>query len=257
LSFVAATILLAYVLARFIELPERETTLQLFGVYFPFRLNVHTMVALIVAAITATGAEWFLRSHPALGSQSTWQRWLLPSLTAWVIRVPLIRLPSGPTWWLGLGLGGLLIFLVLLAEYIVIDPNDPRRMFAVPGLTALSYALFLMLAVSLRQWELRLIFLLAAMVPALFLIVLRSFRLRLGHWAVLPGVVVTLVIGQYTTALHYLPLSPLTFGLLVTTPAYGLTIFAESLVEGSSWKKAIWEPLLVVLLIWGGAQWMT
>ena len=84
LSMLTATILLAYALAHFIDLPGRELALQLPGIYLSVQVNVQTFVGPLVAALTASGANWLLRDHPAIGGQSTMEHWLLPALTAWV-----------------------------------------------------------------------------------------------------------------------------------------------------------------------------
>ena len=127
LSVLAATILLAYALARFVNLPGYELAIQLPGVYLSVEINVRTFVTLLVAGLTASGADWLLRDHPALGDRSTLEHWLLPALTAWVIGIPLFQTPPGPIWWAGFALGGGLLMLVLVAEYIAVDPEDIRQ----------------------------------------------------------------------------------------------------------------------------------
>lgn len=57
LSILAATILLAYALASFIDMPGRELSLQLPGVYLEVQFNTRTFVAVLVAGLTATGAD--------------------------------------------------------------------------------------------------------------------------------------------------------------------------------------------------------
>ena len=72
LSILSAAILLAYAASRFVELPPRELGLQLPGFYLAVELNIHTVVALLVAGLTATGADLLLRDHPALGEKGQW-----------------------------------------------------------------------------------------------------------------------------------------------------------------------------------------
>src|SRR4030043_1005809 len=118
LSVLSAVILLSYALARFIDLPERDLSLQLPGIFLPIKLNIQTAVALLVAGLTATGAEWLLRQHPHASGHSILEHWLLPSMTSLVIGLPLLRLPFGLQWLAGFVIGGTLLMLVLLAEYI-------------------------------------------------------------------------------------------------------------------------------------------
>ena len=113
LSVLAAMILLAYALTRFIDLPAREIAVQLPGFYLAYQINVRTIVAMLAAGLTATGADWMLQEHPALKNKGTFEHWLLPALTAWVIGLPLYQLPNGPLWWAGFLIGGVLLMAVL------------------------------------------------------------------------------------------------------------------------------------------------
>lgn len=266
LSVLAATILLAYALARFINLPERELAVQLPGVYLSVQINIHTIVALLVAGLTASGADWLLRDHPALdrhnpgkrgapsGKQSTLEHWLLPALTAWVIGLPLSQLPPGPMWWAGFALGGGVLMLVLVAEYIVVDPEDIRQPPAAAGLTAVSFALYLALAVALRFAGIRLFLLLPALSITAGLVSLRAMHLRLhGRWAFVQAAVIALIIGQIAAALHYWPLAPVTYGMVLLGPAYALTSLISSLEEAEPLRKALIEPLAVLIIVWGTA----
>ena len=114
-------ILLAYAASRFVNIPPRELGLQLPGFYLAFQFNIHTFVALLVAGITATGADIMLRDHPGLENKRTWEHWLLPALTAWTLGIPLNQLPIGLQWLISFAIGGALLMLVLIAEYIAVS----------------------------------------------------------------------------------------------------------------------------------------
>ncbi len=256
LSVLAATILLAYALARFVQLPQLELATQLPGFYFSISLNIQTVVAIIVAGLTASGADWLLHDHPARGEQNTIEHWLLPALTAWVIGLPLLQLPIGPLWWGGIALGGGLLMLVLLAEYIVVDPDDIRQPPAAAALTAVSFALYLALVVGLRLANLRLFLLIPALSTAACLVSLRTLHLRLHErWLFLPALVIALMIAQLAAALHYWPISPVSYGLILLGPAYALTSLVSGLEDGAPFSETIREPLIVLTLIWLIALW--
>jgi hypothetical protein len=251
-------ILLAYAASRFVNLPPRELGLQLPGFYLGFQLNIHTLVALLVAGITAAGADLMLRDHPGLGNKRTWEHWLLPALTAWTLGIPLNRLPIGPQWLVSFAIGGALLMLVLIAEYIAVDPEDERFPLASAGLTAVSYALFLILAIALRASGIRLFLILLALALASGLVCLRTLHLRLsGRWLLLPALAITLIVAYITAALHYWPLSPITFGLAVLAPAYSLTSLVGGLYEGQPLSRAIIEPGIVLFAVWGAAVWIS
>jgi hypothetical protein len=258
LSILSAAILLAYAASRFVDIPGVDLGMQLPGFYLDIEINIHTVVALMVAGLTAAGADLLLRDHPALGEKRTVEHWLLPALTSWTLGIPLNQLPVGPQWMMSFAVGGALLMLVLVAEYIAVDPADERYPLASAALTAFSYALFLILAISLDSSGLRLYLILPALVMAAGLVSLRTLHLRLnGQWLYLPTFVIIIILAGITAALHYWPLSPITYGLLILGPAYSLTSLIGALCEGQRLRKAIVEPGIVLLVVCGTAIWIT
>lgn len=147
--------------------------------------------------------------------------------------------------------------LVLVAEYIAVDVNDDRFPLASAGLTAVSYALFLILAITLRSADLRLYLILPALAIASGLASLRTLNLRLqGRWLYLPTLAITLIVVGIISALHYWPLSPITYGLLILGPAYSLTSLIGAFSEGQPLRRAIIEPGVVLIAVWGTALWV-
>lgn len=251
LSILAASILLAYALLPFIQIPERNLSIQISGISFDFPFSFSTIIAILTASLAAAGTDMLLHDHPRLGRQRTFQHWLIPAMTAWVIGVPLTSLEVGMQWWAVFAFGGLLFVLVLVSEYIVVDPYDTRYGPASVGLTAVSYALFLILTITLAESGTRLYVLIPGLTLAIFLITLRNLYLRLGsRWCVSWALGIALVIGQVTTALHYLPIPSLRFGLVILGLAYALSSVAGSIEEGRPWSTLWIEPavMLVVLL---------
>jgi hypothetical protein len=236
ISVLAATTLLAYTLTRFAKLPPSEYSIQLSWIYLVVQVDIRTLVSLLVAGLAAAGADWLVHQHPALERRDALQHWWLPALSAWAIGILLYGLPDNPIWWIGLIVGGVTLTLVLIAEYITVDPDDTYHPLATAGLTALSFSLFLALSISLHAASLRAFLLAPAITVTTALIALRVLLLRLhGRWAIVPAFTVALVSGQFSAALHYWPLSSIRFGLMLTGIVYALT----SLVL---WGAAIWMP---------------
>jgi len=252
LSVVVATVLLAYAMTPYVSLPDRFIALQLPGFLFEARLNFNTIVSILVAILAAAGTDWLLQSHPQIGDKARLPHWLIPALTAWMIGVPLTTLEVGLDWWAVFALGGLLFVLVLVAEYMVVDPGDTHHAPASIGLTAVSFALYLVLIISLRAAGMRLYMVVLAIAPAVFLVCLRTLFLRSGgRWFLGWSFGIALVIGQTSAGLHYWPLTPLQYGLVILGLAYGLTSLASALEEGRSWRTVWIEPAVMVTILWG------
>jgi hypothetical protein len=251
LSVLAAIIILAYTLSGFLTIPEHDFAVQLPGLFISIQINIQTVIGFLVAGITAAGASWLYRSHPAIRSPNVFHHWIVPALTALVIGILLFQLPYGIAWLLGLFIGGGILVLVLLAEYIAIDEQDLRQPMAVIGLTSVSYALFLILAVSLRTSGVRLFIVLPAITLATWLVSLRVIHLHLyGEWTMIESAIIAIILGQIAAALHYWPFSPISYGLVILGPAYALNSLMIRLIEGKNNRHALREPILALLVSW-------
>lgn len=252
LSVLAATVMLAYAVTPFISLPARDIQIQLPGIFLSYNLTFSTLTSIFAAALAGFGSDWLLHLHPRYAETRAASHWLLPALTALVIGVPLNNLRVGTEWWVVFAFGGLLLVGVCAAEYIAADPADPRYAPVSAVLSAVSFALFLVLAVALRGAGLRMYLIIPALVGALFLTVLRTLFLRLGErWVWTWPLGISLVLGQAAAGLHYWPISPLQFGLILLGPAYALTSLAVAWEEGKSLRGEWIEAALMLAAVWG------
>jgi len=252
LGLVTATVLLALVLGRFI--PTEGFSIEVRFPLLPFAvtLDISTLMSILTAGLAATGMDWLLRGHPSLNKRLTFQWWFLPTLTTFVISVPLSILEGGRTWWIGFLISGVLIFFVFLAEYIVVDPDAPYYTLSVAGLTAISYTLFFILSIALNSSGVRLFILLPALFIASMLASLRILHLWMGSkWEFAWSLGIALISIQLAAGLHYWPLTPVQFGLLLIGPLYGLINFAINLGENISLRRATLEPSIVAVLCCG------
>lgn len=247
-----STVLLAFALTRLIRSPEFNLEIQLPGFLLLLPFNISTAMSFLTAGLTATGMDWLLRGHPALEGRPTFQWWLLPTLTTFVIGVPLSILPDGAAWWVGFAIGGIFIFLVFLAEYIVVDAGSPYYASAMAGLTAISYTLFFILAVALRYSGARLYWIIPGLFISAALASVRILHLRSsGRWEYAWSAGISFVCVQLAAGLHYWPLSPVQFGLMLVGPLYGLTNLAANLGEDQPAQRAAIEPVIATALCWG------
>jgi len=249
-----AAVLLAFALAHLIQTPEFTLELQLPGFYFSYPISLNTIMVVLAAGLTATGMDWLLRSHPSLGKAATIEYWVLPTLATFIIGIPLTILPPGNTWWIGFAAGGLLLVLVFLAEYIVVEPSAPQYAIATAGLTALSFAVYLILTTALRFSGARLFLVAPALFIAAGLVSLRILHLRISQkWEFNWALGIALVCMQIGAGLHYWPVSPVQFGLVLLGPLYALSNLIGNLLEGVPLRRAMTEPLIALALSWGMA----
>ncbi len=255
LSVVAAMIVLAYTLERFIDLPAWQIARQLPGLYIELNIDVNLITSLLAACMTAAGASWLMHEHPAAqGRRGVAVHAILPALTALVIGIPLAEVPVGLGWWLGLIGGAVILVLVLIAEYIAVDPQDVHLPLAGAALSAVSFALFLLLAGALRAGEVRLLYNIPVLVLAAWLVSLRVTNLRLhGEWTIYESAIIAFVVGQMTAAFNYWPLTPIGFGLVLLGPSYALISLFCNLIEEKPYRQAAFEPVLSLLIAWGAA----
>ncbi len=256
LSTLASVILLVYTLSRFINIPDQLFSFRLLGIFLEFNFNTRTLVVFMVICLTASGADWMLRDHPELNKSNTLKHWLLPTLTAWVIGFPLFQLPLGLFWWASIIMGGALLVIVLVSEYITVDPNDIRQPIAATLLTAVAFAIYLILCFFIHYVGVRLILILPTIFLASGLVSIRTLNLRLREkWAYAEAGIIALISCQLAAGLHYWPISAFSYSLAVLGLTYGLTSFMGNLADSEPLPQAIIEPILVTLVIFGFAYW--
>jgi hypothetical protein len=251
MGMLIASVLLAFALSRLIETPRLILSLDLPGFYFAFPLTLSSVMTLFAAGLTAAGMDWLIRDHPSFAKKSSGENIMLPTLTTFVLGASLSLIFESPTWWVGFLFGAILLGVVFTAEYVTINPSASMYAVSRAALTALAYALFLILITSLRYSGVRLFLL----VPAVF-IVASLISLRILHldgtdrwdfpWAIGIGI----VCAQIGAGLHYWVLNPVQFGLALTGPLYALTVLSASLTEEIPLRTAIISPIIIVLVSW-------
>ena len=252
LSVLVATILLAYALTRVIALPPYTLQASLLGREFELHLEASLLAPFLTAGLMATGMDWLLRNHPGLGAKGRPEHLVLPALTAWVAGLLIYSLADSPAWWVAFALAALLLVGVIYAEYIAVESGDIRYGLASALLTGLAFVLFLLVAVALRTVGVRLFILLPILFMAAWLATLRTLRLRLrGRWEYGWATGIALALTQLAAALHYLPLTPLRYGLVILAPAYALAALAANLREDLPVRQSLTEPLVTLFIVWG------
>lgn len=254
LSIVAAAILLAFALTQLVSFPAQETTFSAFGILVTFGLDFSTIITILTATLAAAGMEWLIQSHPNKNQDSRWfsiGHWILPIMTTLVIGVALNNFAGGGFWWVIFGFGSLLLLAVLVAEFNVVNVAEERHPLATVGLTGLSFALYLLLAISIDSDNLRLYLRLPLLGGAALMVISRAFYLRLDKWALDWALVASLIVLEIAIGLNYIPVTPIQFGLILVGTIYALTSLITGIKESRrSW--AFWaEPvgMLVIMIL--------
>ena len=250
LSVLTAVILLAYALARALDLPTRAVGTTLFGSAVGIELNGPVLMLLLVAALISAGADALIRSHPRLEGWTRYAtaiHWILPGATALALGSVLNRTPDGPLWWLGLGLSAVALIAVLVAEYTVVDRADAAWDLAALGLTALTFALALVLFALLHSLSARA--LISASAAGLFAaaLALRLFVLKdaAPGEAALYAAVVGLITAEAVWALNYWRVSASSATLLTLVPFYLSAGIAQQQLAGRL-NRRLWIEYAVV-----------
>ena len=222
LSALAALVLLAIALVRIVALPELEAQLQAFGLVVRLRLSTDLVLILLASAVTATGADWMIRSHPMLnGAARRYDHLVLPGLSTVAGGIVLTGLPEGPGFWIGLPVAAALLLAILVAEFVVVDPADPRFEAASIGLRALGIALLAISLTGLLGYGTRAIFAVPAALVAGAAVAWRTLRLREGTERTgLYALLVGSATAELAWALHYWPVEPLKGAILLSLAGY-------------------------------------
>jgi hypothetical protein len=243
LSFLTAIILLVYALTQFVRQPVSQLAIQLPGFFLPIPFNFRNLVWVGIAILAASGMDWILEGQPGLRPGSRIEHWILPALTAWVIGVPLYSLPTGTTWWVVYIIGGILLTMVFLAEFYCADPDNDRSTLAALGLIGISFALFLILAVSLRFSGARLYLVAPAVALSAVLVSMRTLFLRTGgNWSYAWAGAIALLVTQIAIGLFYLPIQPFQFGLVLVGILYAAINVADRTNQHSLTLQDMIEP---------------
>jgi len=135
---------------------------------------------------------------------------------------------------------------------VVVDHDAPYYTLSVAGLTAISYALFFVLSIVLSSSGVRLFILLPSLFIASTLASLRILHLWMGgKWEFAWALGIGFACIQLAAGLHYWPLTPVQFGLLLIGPLYGLINLAINIGESISLRNAALQPSIVAALCWG------
>ena len=250
LSVFTGLLALVLVLARLIVLPGPRRVWTVGGVQVTVALNAALGLAVLLAVLTWAGMDWLLRDHPAYRPQRLLWHGLLPMFGVWALEIALLTLPLGPVWWFAFGGGLSALVVLLLAEAIVLDLQDPRALWASWGLQAVGYGLYLLLALAVRGGGWRLLYAAPVLAVGALAVARRLWALRAEPPGRGAGLVVLLALGHLSAAWFYTPLGPLAYSLVLLGALYMLVPLLAEPAPAGRWNEAWTEPLGTAAALW-------
>lgn len=250
LSVLTALVIITYTLLRVIVLPSLRLDISIVGIFLEINIDTQFIMLVLSAMLTATGADWLIRTHPAYQPGIPTQKHLIiPGMAALGAGAILTGIPEGIILWLALPLSSLVLMAVLVAEYVAFDPADRRRERVVISLTGLTYILLLGILYTLQAAGLRAVY----GVPISFLAVSaaawRLLSLTNPRKLVFPyGIGIGICAAELVWAFHYWPFAPLESALFVSIAVYAGETLIDSVLK-KQLNRSRWIELAVVTSI--------
>ncbi|MBN2085026.1 MAG: hypothetical protein JW748_07345 [Anaerolineales bacterium] len=254
LSTISAVILLVNGISRFVEIPSRGIRLTVWNIQWVIELNGNLLFMLLLALLVVVGTESILRTHPALSGAPEGQRtrgtaihWILPGITAFGGSAAVNMFPPGPRWWFGLVMvTGLLIFSIV-CEYLTIEKKGVRFDLASVGLNILGLTMLAMLLNAIHASQTRLTFALPVIAVGVAAIALRLLDLLESGMSIRKYFAsgVGLLVAELALPLFYLPVSSVTFGLVLTLATHTVVGVTQIRPNDPKNKSVLLEYFLI------------
>ncbi len=252
-SVVATLVVLGLILAVFLQIPSWTYDLTVLGSPLTIRLSQTALMALLLVGITCAGTDVIVRSHPTaqrIEARYSFVTWTLPALT---ILLAAVLLPQAPTLLyrlVGFVLTGMILILVISAEYYTVDPTDKRYLAARLSLNAWAYLLALTIFVLIYSAKARSLISATGVTlvsTLLALELLRTARRDFGR-TLLYAAIAGLCTGEIIWAMNYWRISGVTGGLILLLGFYVTTGLASQQLQGRLGRRVLIEYGAVALI---------
>ena len=252
-SVVATLVVLGLILAAFLDFPAWTHDLAVLGSPLTINVSQTALMAALLVGITCTGTDAIVRSHPTakrIEARYSFVTWTLPALT---VLLATILLPQAPTRLYQLGgyvLTGLILILVISAEYYTVDPANPRYLAARLGLNGWAYLLALVVFTLIYSAKARSLVsatgvsLLSTLLALEFLRSAGRGFARTALYAAIAG----LSTGELIWAMNYWRISGLSGGLILLLGFYVATGLANQQLQGRLSRRVLVEYAFVALI---------
>jgi hypothetical protein len=231
LSVVVSVILLCLALSLVVVLPTTFSFIVL-GSPLTIQLSQNWLAAALLASMACVGTASIMRLHPLSQGRELPDAFpflILPSLATLLAAILLSRTPDRIYALGGLAVMGVLLPLIITAEYRTVDPNAPGYRTARLGLNFIAYLIALVLFALIHESEAH-----ELLSAATALVGSSLLALDLLHGAQqglrrtsLYALIVGLVMGEIVWALSYSNMNSLTAGILLLLIFYLITGLAR------------------------------
>lgn len=255
LSILVSLILFGLVVSHIVELPTKTVSFVALGVPTTIYLSGRWLVGALLVIMTGAGADSIVRSHPRVrGAERgyTLSFWGLPCT---LVLVSLVVLPLSPNvmlWLCALTLTGLLLSLLVVAQYYTVNGQGRGAAIVRWGLSLAVYAGVFVL--SGLTYGARVRSLLSATAISIFATTMAAELLRPPSpersvrrtW--LYSAMVGLVLGEVAWALNHVSFSAVAGGTFLLLVFYVVSAVAKQHLSGQLTRAVIAEFIVVSVL---------
>ncbi len=237
LSVVVSVILLCLALSLIVVLPTETFSLARFsavvlGSSLTIRLSQNWLAAALLVSMACVGTASIMRLHPLSQEGKlphTFVFWILPGLAILLAAILLPRAPDRIYALGGLAMTGILLPLIITAEYRTVDTSAPGYRATRLGLNFVAYLIAIVLFSLIHESKAPSLLVAVTALAGSSLLALdllhgaqQSFR-RTSLYALIVG----LVMGEIVWALSYSRMTSLTAGILLLLVFYLITGLAR------------------------------
>jgi hypothetical protein len=252
-SVVSTLVVLGLILATFLRFPTWTRAVTVLGSPLAISISQTALLAALLIGITCAGTDVIVRSHPTarrIEARYSFVTWTLPALT---VLLATVLLPQAPTQFYliaGMVLTGLILILVISAEYYTVDPVGSRYTAARLSLNAWAYLLAVVVFVLIYSAKARSLLSATGVTLVSSLLALEFLRsagqnfTRTALYALIAG----LSTGETIWAMNYWQISGITGGLLLLLVFYVATGLANQQLQGRLTRRVLIEYGLVTLV---------
>ena len=255
LSILVSLVLFGLMVSHLVELPTRTVSFVALGVPTTIYVSSRWFVGALLVAMTGAGADSVVRSHP-LARDAGWAYgltvWALPCS---LVLLAIIALPSSPSlsFWLGgLALTGVLLSMIVIAQYRTVNPEGPGASLAGWMLSVGVYVSVFVFCTLIYATHARSLLSATAIFLAGSGLAAELLRPNAPNTAMrrtwLYSMIVGLVLGEVAWALNHLSLGELGSGVFFLLIFYVLSGLARQHLRGRLAPAVIVEFIVISVL---------